>query len=266
MSQQDDPLLQRALQLRLYGLVARWPELRHEPWVLVLVELEEAERQHRSLERRMRSSRVGAFKPMADFEWSWPTRIDRDLIEELFNFQFLDEAANVVLVGSSGLGKSMVAQNLAHQALLKGHTVCFTSASTMLNDLAAQDGAMALQRRIRHYSSPKLLVIDEVGWLSYDHRYADLLFEIVSQRNQQRSIVLTTNRPFKEWNEIFPNAACVVALVDRLIHKAEIVQIEGESYRLKEAKERAERSAAKRKKPPGKSPPGKPLSPTVTDE
>lgn len=245
----DDPLCQRAFKLGLYGLVARWPELGSEPWAKQVIECEEEERGHRSLERRLRRSKLGAYKPLADYDWAWPKWIEREAIEELFTFQFMEEAANVVLVGANGLGKTMIAQNLAHQAILKGHTACFTTASAMLNDLAAQDGASALRRRIRHYGTPKLLVIDEVGYLSYDNRHADLLFEIVTHRYQQRSIVLTTNRPFAEWNEVFPNAACVVTLIDRLVHKAEIIQIEGESFRLREAKERAEQRSSRRKQP-----------------
>ena len=241
-------LRQRAQKLGLYGLVAGWAELGAAPWIETLIACEEEERRRRSLERRLRESRVRSFKPMADYDWAWPQRIERELVEELFTFQFMEEAANVVLIGANGLGKTMIAQNLAHQAILKGHTACFTTASAMLNDLAAQDGASALQRRIRHYGAPRLLVIDEIGYLSYDNRHADLLFEIVTHRYQQRSIVLTTNRPFAEWNEVFPNAACVVTLIDRLVHKAEIVQIEGESFRLREAKERAEQRSSRRKK------------------
>lgn len=243
-----DPLCQRAYKLGLYGLVTRWPEYGEEPWVKALLDVEEEERRHRSLQRRMRRSKIGHFKNMVDYDWQWPDKADRELIDELFTFQFLEEAANVVLVGANGLGKTMIAQNLAHQAVLKGHTVVFTTASHMLNDLASQDGASALQRRLKHYATSKLLVIDEVGYLSYDNRHADLLFEVVTSRYQERSIVLTTNKPFSEWNEVFPNAACVVTLIDRLIHKAEIIQIEGESYRLKEAKERQEKRSSRKKK------------------
>ncbi|MNT42393.1 transposase/IS protein [compost metagenome] len=150
----------------------------------------------------------------------------------------MGENANVVLVGQNGLGKTMIAQNLAYQALMAGHSARFVTASEMLNELAAQDGASALNRALRKYCSPNLLVIDEVGYLSYGNDYADLLYEVVTRRYQKRSTVLTTNRPFKEWPEVFPGAACVVTLVDRLIHRSEIVQLEGESYRLREAKER----------------------------
>jgi hypothetical protein len=125
-----------------------------------------------------------------------------------------------------------------------GHSVRFLTASELLHDLAAQESTAALSRRLRRYVRPALLVCDEVGYLSYDARYADLLFEVVTRRYQSRkSIVLTTNKPFAEWPTVFPNAACVVTLVDRLIHRAEIITIEGESYRLKEARERAANKA-----------------------
>jgi DNA replication protein DnaC len=234
----DDRLRQRARALGLMGLLAHWEELGHEPTIGRLVTVEEEERQRRSLERRLKNARIGRFKPIADFDWSWPRRIEREAIEELFTFAFLEEGAHVVFVGPNGVGKSTIAQNLAHQALLKGHTVCFTTASQMLNELVAQDGPAALERRLRRYSHPQLLCVDEVGYLSYDSRHADLLFEVVSRRQEGKSIVVTTNRPFAEWKEVFPNATCVVALVDRLVHRAQILPIEGESYRLKEAKER----------------------------
>jgi DNA replication protein DnaC len=234
----------RARRLGLYGLLAHWDEVRDQAWLPRLLEIEDAERSRRSLERRIRSARIGAFKDMADFDWDWPKKIHRPTIDELFTLQFIEEGANVVLLGPNGVGKSMIARNLAYQALLRGHTVRFTSASDMLTDLAAQQTSGALARRLRRYCNPQLLAIDEVGYLSYDNRYADLFFEVVTRRYEQRSVVLTTNKPFSEWSEIFPNAACVVTLVDRLVHRSEIAQIEGDSYRLKEAKERA---AKKRK-------------------
>jgi DNA replication protein DnaC len=243
-----DEMRKRAAALGLHGLVARWDEVADAPWVTELLVGEEAERKRRSLERRLKNARIGAFKSMADFDWSWPTKIPRDAVEELLSLRFIDEGANAVFLGPNGVGKSMITQNIAHAALLRGYTVRYTTASAMLAELASQDGSIALQRRLRRYCRPQLLVIDEVGYLSYDNRHADLLFEVVTRRYREKSIVISTNRRFAEWNEVFPNAACVVALVDRLVHDAEIVSIEGESYRAKEAAERAARRAAGRKK------------------
>ena len=243
----DQELRAAVRRLGLHGLLARWEEIRHAEWLPVLVDYEQAERQQRSLTRRLRFARLGSFKPICDFDWLWPKKIDRMAIEDLAALEFVAEAANVVLIGPNGTGKTMIAQNLAHRALLAGHSVRCTTASAMLNDLAAQDSAAALHRRLRHYCRPSLLVVDELGYLSYDSRYADLLFEVVTRRYQQRSTILTTNKPFSEWQQVFPNAACVVTIIDRLVHKAEILTIEGESYRLKEARERAASKTKSRK-------------------
>lgn len=243
----DGDLRERLRKLGLHGLLARWDEIRGAPWLDELIRFEEDERARRSLERRVKNAKIGRFKSMADFDWSWPKHIDREAVEDLFSFGFVGDSANVVLVGENGVGKTMIAQNLAHQAVLRGYTVKFTSASAMLNDLAAQDGAKGLQLAFRRYCRPQILLLDEVGYLSYDNRHADLLFEIVTRRYGQKPIIVTTNKPFGEWNDVFPNAACVVTLIDRLVHTSEIVRIEGESYRLKEAKERAERKSKGRR-------------------
>ena len=232
----------------LHGLLADWEEFDEGPWLEQLLRSEEGERGKRSLERRITNAKLGQFKPMGDFNWGWPESIDRELIEEILSLRFIEECANVVLLGPNGVGKTMIAKGLAHKAVLTGHTVRFTTASLLLNELGACETAATLARKLRTYTRPDLLVIDEIGYLSSTARHADLLFDVINRRYQEKPIVLTTNKPFSEWNEVFPNAGCVVTLVDRLIHKAEILQIEGESYRLKEAQEHQARSAARRKK------------------
>jgi DNA replication protein DnaC len=243
----SDALLQRAKALHLHGLAAHWAEVVAEPWLPRLLEWEEAERTRRSLERRTRAAKIGSFKPLSDFDWTWPKRCDRAAIEELMLLGFLAETCNVVLVGPSGCGKTTVAQNLAYQALAAGHSVLFCTAGKMLGDLCATDSDTTLRRRLGRYTKPDLLVLDEVGYLSYSNRHADLMFEVVSRRHAKRSTIITTNRPFAEWREMFPNAACVVSMVDRLVHNAEVIAIDGESYRLKEAQERAERRLRQRR-------------------
>jgi DNA replication protein DnaC len=204
-----------------------------------LVDLEEKDRARRSLERRTTRSRIGRFKPIADYDWNWPTRIDRPRVEAAVQLDFLAEQRNVVLVAPQGLGKTMIAQNIAHQAVVAGHSVLFLTAAQMLLDLGAQESARSLDRRLRFYASISLLVLDEVGYLSFDARNADLLFQVVSRRYEKKSLVLTTNLAFQDWPSVFPNATCATALIDRVIHHADVLAIEGESYRLREAEKRA---------------------------
>ena len=239
-------LKQQVSALKFYGLLAHWEELTDEAlaWIRQWIEWETRERAQRGLQRRLRAARIGRFKPLADFDWDWPTQCDKDTVSTLMHLGFIAEAANVILVGPNGVGKSLIAQNLAHQAVIHGRSALFVNAAQMLGDLAAQDGDNALRRRFAHYARPDVLVVDEIGYLSYGTRHADLLFEIVNRRYERKPTIITTNRPFAEWSEVFPNAACVVSIVDRLIHHAEILVIEGESYRMHEAKQRAARKTA----------------------
>jgi DNA replication protein DnaC len=211
-----------------------------------LAESEQQERTRHSLERRLARSRIGRFTPMSDFDWAWPKRLDRAAVEAVLRLEFLADARNVVLVAAQGLGKTMIAQNLAYAAVLAGTHVLFITAAQLLLDLGGQESTRGLARRLNHYASRGLLVIDEIGYLSYDARAADLLFQVVSRRYERRSLVLTTNLPFSEWPTIFPNAATATALIDRVVHHAEILTIEGDSYRRRvaEARRKPQRPAA----------------------
>jgi len=242
---QDDR--DRAARLHLHGLVAHWQEADQAGWAQTLLDWEENERARRSLERRLKDARIGRFKPLVDFEWSFPTRCDRQAIEALMRLDFIRDAANAVFIGPNGVGKSTLARNIAHHAVMNGYTALFTSAGQLLGEIAAIDSASALRRRLAHYTAPALLVIDEVGYLSYTNRHADLLFELISRRYETKSTIVTTNRNFADWHDVFPNAACVVSMVDRLLHNAEVIAIEGQSYRLKEATERSEKRSVERK-------------------
>ncbi|WP_151671981.1 IS21-like element helper ATPase IstB [Nitrincola schmidtii] len=237
----QDTLKSQASDLNLHGLLSHWDKLTSEqiPWLTQFLQWELTERKQRSLERRLSSAKLGRFKLINEFDWSWPTKIDSQAIHRIMQLDFMKDASNIIFMGSNGVGKSTLAQNIGYQAVMQGHTVLLTTAASMLNDLAAQDGDNALRRRLTHYSKPNLLIIDEVGYLSYSNRHADLLFEIINRRYEKYPTIITTNRPFSEWNEVFPNAACVVSLIDRLVHHSEVVAIEGSSYRMKEAKEKA---------------------------
>src|SRR6187402_2602422 len=205
-----------------------------------IVDVEEKDRARRGLER---------FKPMADFDWNWPTKIDRGLVESAVRLDFIESARNVVLVAPQGLGKTMISQNIAHQAILSGHGVLFISAAQLLLDLAAQESARGLERRLKYYARVGLLILDEIGFLAFDNRNADLLFQVVSRRYEKKSLVLTTNLAFRDWPTIFPNATCATALIDRVVHHADVIAIEGQSYRAREAElaAKSRRSARKKK-------------------
>jgi DNA replication protein DnaC len=167
-----DNLRERAGALRLHGALAHWGEAAGTDWLQTLVQWEEDERAQRSLQRRINAARIGRFKPLADFDWSWPKRCDRQAVEALMSLEFINESANVVLQRPNGVGKSMLARNVAYRALVQGHTVRFTTAGELLGDLAALDSDTALRRRLRQYAAPALLVIDlcvvrsDVEWIA----------------------------------------------------------------------------------------------------
>ena len=221
----------------LNDLVARATQKRWSPVVL----LDTVARARRRIDTRLLAARLGRFKPIADWEWDWPKQIHRPTVERVLGLDFVTKRENVILAAPQGLGKTMLAKNLLHQAVLAGHSARFVTASDLILDLTGQDTARALDRRLRAYTRPAVLGIDEIGYLSYDAHAADLLFQVVSRRYEQKSIVLTTNLAFRDWNTIFPNAACAVALIDRLTHHAEIIAMEGQSYRKREA-ERTQKS------------------------
>jgi DNA replication protein DnaC len=208
------------------------------------------ERSRRSLARRLQRSRIQRFKPIADFDWNWPGEIDRELIERAFTLDFIREGRNLILLGTNGLGKTMITKNLAHQAVVAGHTVIFRTAAELIEGLQV-DSPELRRRRLAHYARPHLLCIDEVGYLSYDNHAADLLYEVVNRRYEQKSIVVTTNRAFKDWNQVFPNATCITTLLDRLTHHADVTVIKGKSYRVRESEQ--ERAARRSKRCPKKT-------------
>ena len=237
----------RALPAQLDDFLAHAAKSRWSPHQILeqLVQAESSERSRRSLERRLRLSGIKKFKPMADFDWSWPAKIERDVIERALTLDFLSENRNLILVGRNGLGKTMIAQNLCNAAVLAGYSVLFRSAAALLEELHRQTPE-GRRSKLRTYTNVGLLCVDEVGYLSFDDKAADLLYEVINRRYERKPVILTTNRSFKEWNEVFPNAMCIVTLLDRLLHHAEVTVIEGESYRVRESEQ--ETAARRRKK------------------
>lgn len=236
----------RACQLGMWGLLDCWsqigPELRGQ-----VLAAQSAKRHERSLDRRIRASHLGIFKPVCDFDWAWPRSIDRLAIDDLMRASFLAEAINPILVGPTGSGKTMLAQNIAHAALLRGRTVRVTDAATMLTDLGRHTDSDHRRRALNRYVAPALLVIDCLGNNVYDTAQTDLLFAVVAARHLKRSTLVTTALSFGQWPAVFPNATCVHKLIDLLAHRAEVITIDADSYRFREAKSRAEQAETRRR-------------------
>jgi DNA replication protein DnaC len=230
-----DPLLARLHALNLHGIAAHLSEIQDKTFLSTYLDWEEKIRTERSLHRRLTAARLGRFKPLSEFDWAWPNHIDRDAIEHLQGLDFMTNAINVILFGPNGVGKSMIACNVAYSAIMHGHTALFVTAAQLVSDLAAQESDRSLRLRLKYYAQPQLLIIDEVGYLPFTSRSADMLFQLISERYEKKSTLVTTNKAFSDWGEVFLSAACVVSMVDRLIHHSEIITIDAESYRLKEA-------------------------------
>ncbi len=200
-----------------------------------LVAIERRERDARNLARRTKEATLGAVVPIDRFDWAHPRQIDRALIEHLLTLDFVEHGHNVLLRGPSGVGKTMLARCLGLQALQSGRTVRFATLAAALADLLRQESLPALERRIRRYTQPDVMILDELGYLPSDHRAADLLYNVISRRHEKRSTVITTNLSFKQWGTVFPGAACVVALVDRFAQHCHVVDIDADSWRQKHA-------------------------------
>lgn len=202
-----------------------------------LTMLERRERDARNLRSRTQMATLGSFKTLDRFDWNHPKSLDKALYEELHGLAFLEQGDNVLFRGTSGLGKTTLAQNIGLSALEKGFTVRFSTLAAVLADLLKQESLPAFERRLKRYTLPDLLIIDELGYLPCDSRSADMLYNIISRRHEKASTVITTNLAFKQWGTVFPGAACVVALVDRFSQHCHVMDIEGESWRQKETNE-----------------------------
>ena len=209
----------------------------HIQYISELVEQESNLRRDRCIQRRIKVARFPVIKTMDQFDWIWPKKINQAQVKNLFRLKCIEEKSNVVLIGSVGVGKTHIATALGYEACLKNNTVLFTSAIDAVNNLVAAQHAGQLKQELKRYLKPSLLIMDELGYLPIDKNGADLLFQIISERYERGSIIITTNRVFKEWPEIFNNDSTLTsALLDRLLHHTEAVLIEGDSYRMRKAK------------------------------
>jgi DNA replication protein DnaC len=199
-----------------------------------LLEAELSERQRRNIEVRSKLARLPYRKTLKEFDFTFQPSIDEKLIRELATMAFVYRAENVIFLGPPGVGKTHLAVGLAIEALSQGMSVYFTSLSRLIEDLKKANKENRLEKRMRIYTGPKLLIIDEVGYLPLDNLGANLFFQLISARYERGSIILTSNKGFGEWGELMGDTVLATAVLDRLLHHSHIINIRGNSYRLKD--------------------------------
>jgi DNA replication protein DnaC len=230
--------------LKLSFIAAQYAELAtqaaqkawsHVDYLARLVEGEAHVRQDRATKSRIRLARFPVIKTLEQFRWDWPTQINRLQVQHHFHLAFIQDKANLIFLGGVGLGKTHLATALGYAACLQGYSVLFASAIDVINTLAAAKSAGRLKQELKKYTKPALLILDELGYLPIDKTGADLLFQVISLRYEQGAIIITSNRAFKEWPKIFnQDSTLTAAILDRLLHHAEILVIEGRSFRMKD--------------------------------
>jgi DNA replication protein DnaC len=200
-----------------------------------LIGLEQTARAQRALERRLRNSRLPVRKTLAGYDFSFPKRVPKAAIVRLFDCDFIERHGCAVFIGPTGVGKSHLLSALGFVACERGHSVCHTRVVDMINLLTTAQINGTLGKALKNYTRPDLLLLDELGYLPIDKRGADLLFQVIAARYESGSIVLTTNRPFREWGTLFDvDNTLATALIDRLMHHGEAIVIRGDSYRMKD--------------------------------
>ncbi len=212
--------------------------LDHTAYLEALIEAETALKQEISIKNKIKNARLPQTKTLEQYNWNHPSKINRMQIENIYRLDFIEEKKNIIFLGGCGVGKSHLTIAIAARACSKGFSVLFTPAIDIINNLSTASSQNNLDKAIRKYTSPKLLVIDELGYLPIDKLGANLLFQVISKRYETGSIMLTGNRAFKDWSKIFDNDSTVTsAVLDRLLHHSEVVIIEGKSYRMKDKTE-----------------------------
>jgi DNA replication protein DnaC len=254
VSSTDARLKEQLLALKLHQILEQYPAvttqaakagLSHVEYLARLIEAEALARDQRALDRRLAAARFPVLKTLEGFQWHWPKKINRQQVQNLFRLAFVPARSNVIFLGGVGLGKTHLATALGHAAVVAGHTVRFAGAVDIINTLTAAQADRRLKIELQKLVHPAVLVIDELGYLPIDKTGADLLFQVISQRYERGSTILTTNQPFKAWPKVFNSDATLAsAVLDRLLHHAETIVIEGKSYRMKDQIEASDAAAA----------------------
>ena len=203
--------------------------------------MEVAKRRERRIQRRVQEARFPILKTLDGFDFSSQPTLDRDEILELFRCTFVAEAANVVLIGGVGTGKTHLATALGMACCQHDHRVRFTTAAELTNTFVEARREGRLARKLEQMARYDVVILDELGYVPFDREGADLLFGFITRVYERRSLVVTTNLPFSKWSDVFLDATAAAAVIDRIVHHATVLQTRGSSYRLKTAKERSQR-------------------------
>lgn len=211
----------------------------HKDFLERLVDQEMAFRHQRAVERLVKEAKFPVTKTLAGFDWTHPRSIAKAQVLDFAKLEFIDNKEHLIFLGSGGLGKTHLASALGFAACQREIRTLFTTAADLINYLVASQADHSLDRALRRYVTPRLLIIDELGYLPLDKQGRDLFFQVVSKRSQSGSMILTTNKPFKEWGEVFQDTAVASAIAERLIEHGELIKIEGDSYRVKKKRQKA---------------------------
>jgi DNA replication protein DnaC len=210
-------------------------DLSHLDFLDELINAEAQHRYERMVQRRIRNAHFPFIKTLDQYRWTHPRKINRQQIQHLFHLSFIDTQDNLIFIGNTGVGKTHLAIALGYHACSKGHPVLFSTAMDIISHLSAAQAANTLIQGLKKYTVPTILIIDEIGYLPIDKRGADLLFQVISKRYERGSIIITTNRPFKQWPRIFDNDSTLTsAILDRLLHHGQVSLIDSRSYRMKD--------------------------------
>jgi DNA replication protein DnaC len=228
-----------------FARTARSKRQTHADFLAEIAAFEVTQRRERRIQRRLKEARFPVLKTLDGFDFAAPHGLDRDEILELFTCDFVEQAANVVLIGGVGTGKSHLAIALGMACVQKDYRVRFTTAAELCNLLVEAQAAGRLSRKLAQMARYDVVVLDELGYVPFDRRDADLLFNFITKVYERRSLVVTTNLPFAKWSRVFGDATAAAAVIDRIVHHATVLQTKGASYRLKDAKAKPRRRRRK---------------------
>lgn len=230
-----------------FAQAARAKRQPHQEFLADVTAFEVAQRRERRIQRRLKDAHFPVLKTLDAFDFDAPHGLDREEVLDLFRCDFAEQAANVVLIGGVGTGKTHLAIALGMACVQRERRVRFTTAAELCNLLVEAKGEGRLSRKLAQMARYDVVVLDELGYVPFDREGSDLLFNFVTKVYERRSLIVTTNLPFSEWSQVFGDATAAAAVIDRIVHHATVLQTQGESYRLRDAKAKRPRRGRKEK-------------------